>query len=100
MDDLATIPLRADVNLSDEEDDILREYFGPLDDSGSLESKMTWTDSFKVTGYGMLLFITLGNPWIDALFSKIPKMDNPIILLCTKLAVFAFMLLMLSRFAS
>jgi hypothetical protein len=97
-DDLANIPIRP-TNYTDDEKEVFREYFDGSASSGEPQ-RISWVDSLKVSGYGILLFVVLGNPWLNNLFVKLPYMSNPLILFCAKLFIFGFVMLILSKFAS
>lgn len=99
MDNLDDMPIQDDFEMSDEENEVMRELFssdGNISESKS-DKKITWGEALKVTGYGVLLFAVLANPWINMLLSKIPKFDNPIILFCAKLFLFGMSILLLSK---
>jgi hypothetical protein len=99
MENLADIPLRDDIKLSDRESNALREYFGESSGDGQ-GYRLTWTEALKASGYGVLLFAVLANPWINALLYKIPQMsNNPILAFCAKLFIFAFAMLLISKLA-
>ncbi len=104
MDNLSDIPVRPNTELSDEESDIIREYFGDTNINAndySGECRPSWTNSVKVAGYGVILFSVLGNPWIDSLFSKIPYVpNNSLIILCIKLFIFMIILVLTTKFSS
>jgi len=100
MDNLADIPTREDIPLSDEESKVLKEYFGETITNESVHY-ITWSNALKTSGYGVLLFALLANPWINALFYKIPYMaNNPIIVFCVKLFIFAFAMLLIAKFTA
>lgn len=101
MERLEDMPLRDDAELSDQESEVLREYFGDVGANGSSAGcKMTWGNALKASGYGVLLFAIFGNPWINNLFYKIPQMaDNPIVVFCFKLFIFMFCMLLITKFA-
>lgn len=100
MENLANIPLREDVQLTDNESAVLREYFGDGSGQETRTTSLSWTDSLRVSGYGVLLFAVLANPWINALIYKIPYVsNNPVIAFCMKLFIFLFAMFLLAKFA-
>jgi hypothetical protein len=105
MESLANIPLNENIKLSNQESDIMKEYFGDTDSVGGnasndRETTLSWTDALKASGYGVLLFAILANPWINNLLYKIPQIsNNPIMAFCIKLFIFMFMMFLMTKFA-
>ena len=101
MESLERIPVRGDTKLSNQDSEILREYFGPVSDVDfTSSSTLSWSGALKASGYSVLLFAILANPWINTLFYKIPHLDNnPIAVFCVKMFIFMFALFIISKIA-
>jgi len=98
MENLADIPTKDDVPLSERESTLLNEYFGESNGNDRSNGAMSWSGALKTSGYGVLLFAVLSNPWINAIFYKIPYMaNNPILVFCVKLFIFAFAMLLIVK---
>lgn len=69
MDRLSDIPTQ-DTQLTKEEDDVIKKMFPT--NSKSQTSQPGWIYTLKLAGISAALFILLANPWIDALFCKMP----------------------------
>lgn len=100
MDYLDDIPVRDGFEHTDDEKAVLREYFGGGGGTVDVECTPTWGYTLKVSGYAVVLYAILGNPWINNLVYKIPYLtDNPILAFCAKAVAFMFIMIVLSRIA-
>ncbi len=96
MDSLDALPADETTGMTDQETNIIREYFVPDENASNQKSDtLTWGATFRVAGYGTLLFALLANPWINRLLYKIPYINNnPIVAFSIKFALF-FVLMMI-----
>jgi len=98
MDSLDEIPADDRTGMTEQETEIINQYFEPSGNTNTRTDTLTWGASFRVAGYGTLLFAVLANPWINALFYKIPALNsNPIVVFCIKFALFFLSMMVLVR---
>lgn len=99
MESLDDIPLKEDYVVSERENFIMNEYFGQPNEKES--SNISWSSAMKISGYGIVLFSILANPWINQLLYKIPYVsNNPINAFCLKFFIFSFMILLITKYTS
>lgn len=69
MDKLSNLPIdKEPKKISPEENEILDTYFGKTSTTSENNSSI----NYKLIGYATILFLILGNPWIDGIFGMIP----------------------------
>lgn len=75
------------------ESDIMNRFFSV--DTKKGDSKMNW----KLIGYTVILYLLLGNPWIDIFMGRIPHCkEYPIILFAIKVMIFIVLLVVVSKY--
>ena len=97
MDSLADLPTKDNQNQTPQEISVLQKYFEARTDDGSSGSSngISW----KVVGYAMLLFLILGNPWIDAILSSVSFCESHILRTLYKTIFFGIVLIAVMKFA-
>jgi len=97
MEKLEDLPVRDNAEMSPEENKLMETYFGAS--GSSTEKSHTWSDSAKTTGYAVVLFVALANPWIDSLLSRLPYVgDSSLNIFVTKSVAFMFIFFILYKF--
>jgi len=92
MDDLMSLPLKEDAALTPAEAQVMERFFSPRDGGATTGSSLT------LVGYATLLFIALGNPWIDVLLDKIPWLNGSwLCVFAVKILLFMIVLFVLQR---
>lgn len=101
MDNLNNLPT-SNAPIDPEEEKVLQKYFSnpgkevttsPTPTSSSTTSKSSF---WKIFGYTLILFMLLGNPWIDGMMCKVPYCENKAILFGIKVVIFAIGLFAIS----
>lgn len=97
MDKLTDIPPK-ETQLSEQENDVLKKYFG--ESSVSTESpKSSWMQTFKLALYASILFLALCNPITDGIFCRLPYCGEGVVtILAMKTLVFMILFVAMYRF--
>lgn len=123
MENLATLPPKNDTIKTPEEEAIMKQLFpnppqphpvqpSPPSSTGShpsmgnaspsgnnSSSKPPSTIKWKLVGVTILLFILLANPWVDALFTKVPYCgEGGMTVLGVKALLFAILFVLASYY--
>ena len=97
MDDITQLPLKKGVQLTPQEDEVMRQFFPTNQNQVPLQGAQKANLNWKLIGSTALLFVVLANPWIDMAICKIPYCgDNVLLLLLLKLMLFVIIYIMLS----
>ena len=110
MDKLSELPVKNDTVKTEEESEIIKQFFQPEQTvSPPTNSPPTKSQSFltsfiskinwKVVGIATLFFVILANPWIDKIFCKLPYCgENAASLLGIKTLIFFMVLIIISLY--
>lgn len=95
MDDLDTLPLKDDTDVSQEEKNVMNKYFNK---NNSSKKSIFTKQSFFLAASCTLLFAFLGNTWVDGVICKLPYCGNPIATLGIKSLIFFVVFFVILKF--
>ena len=100
MEKLSDLPPANDAEMSPQESDVMKKYFGGNGSNVDAKNKTPgWMDTIKLAFYAAILFVILANPWIDTLLCMVPYCgDNMIMLLAFKTLLFMILFVGMYKF--